>query len=821
MDKQKYRFDLIQIRKNFFSRGFYYHGTLHRYFGDYKTAIFTSACLHFSNPQRWNDPSTAMWFKLGTKEFERITGLSRFEQDKARNRLIAMGLLETELKGSPPIKHYRLKIEVLYQDLVAFVGINQNIIPSEFERLTCRGIGREVFSSTIKYYANLGKIEPNIGASLLLSSLLDERINAVMFKGKNPLFYHHIDKILSQTIKKKQKKAGVEKTALDIWREESQSILKDYAHQLGFWDDSSIRAFQKYHYLFEPLSVGDSIDKFRGLDYRLVIKLSELWKFVAVLPCLSNEKQIIWPENPNDRAMNLLYSAKMRYNQEEMFMSIIKHQMKNQPAQSLTEKRVTVLHYAVGAKDADPSQNQPLIAKTFIVHYFNGQWCTPNVESDVNHLSLVAKANGRRVINESSILEDAPEHVQEDYERFIIEYGKELGDIEFRQWAKANLNQIKKKAARSINLCHQLTKWMSKIHSLRQTYETALSKYKLKIDDETLSVAKARIKIKVTEDVMKTFYQQLQEAIDQKNYGNLFSQLNKDFKMGSEITEKILEQFRANTTILSFMEGDSQKPLLTGTKEVIECLAMVVFDVKKTNLQIEKSDSQINDMDLQIEEKGEKRGVQFANLTSYPHLQNQAETIVNTDEEAKNIKTSYKTIYINTTTNKDNKLSEDQNVVVGEIKNEERENQSLDWSYAEDYLGDNVRKGICKSLQSVNCEHRQVLLDELIGRVRAGTVKNPIGYLSGLINKVREGNFIPQVALQWQDMRKQRLAIATENDEKEKTLKEKAEAQLKDRLLAVGIGEDEKPWMRPGGVKELMRRLKQGSLSQTKQTPVA
>ena len=56
-------------------------------------------------------------------------------------------------------------------------------------------------------------------------------------------------------------------------------------------------------------------------------------------------------------------------------------------------------------------------------------------------------------------------------------------------------------------------------------------------------------------------------------------------------------------------------------------------------------------------------------------------------------------------------------------------------------------------------ERAQQLLDELAGQLKAKEIKNPLGYLRGLIAKTTEGKFSATAGIKVREIRRQRARI--------------------------------------------------------------
>jgi hypothetical protein len=86
-------------------------------------------------------------------------------------------------------------------------------------------------------------------------------------------------------------------------------------------------------------------------------------------------------------------------------------------------------------------------------------------------------------------------------------------------------------------------------------------------------------------------------------------------------------------------------------------------------------------------------------------------------------------------------------------------------------------------LEAVNGQAQQ-LLDELAGQLKAKEIKNPLGYLRGLIAKAREGKFSATAGIKVGEIRKQRARIEASI----KASEERASKPLEGRPRREGVG---------------------------------
>lgn len=93
-----------------------YHPDLARITGGVKAAVFLSQLLFWSNKGVRSDGY--IW-KV-QEEWERETGLTRYEQEGARQKLLESGLIEERRSGWPAKLYYRIKFDALYEAVIAY-----------------------------------------------------------------------------------------------------------------------------------------------------------------------------------------------------------------------------------------------------------------------------------------------------------------------------------------------------------------------------------------------------------------------------------------------------------------------------------------------------------------------------------------------------------------------------------------------------------------------------------------------------------------------------------------------------------------------------
>jgi len=75
-------------------------------------------------------------------------------------------------------------------------------------------------------------------------------------------------------------------------------------------------------------------------------------------------------------------------------------------------------------------------------------------------------------------------------------------------------------------------------------------------------------------------------------------------------------------------------------------------------------------------------------------------------------------------------------------------------------LSETERAEAAKKLQALPSDLAQQVLDELAGRMKAGSIRiAPLAYLRGLVERARTGKFTPDIALQVADGREHRRQV--------------------------------------------------------------
>jgi hypothetical protein len=93
-----------------------YHPDIARISGGVKCAVFLCQFLYWTGKGARGDDF--IWKTQA--EIERETGLSRYEQEGARKKLVSLGLLEEKRAGIPATLHYRVNLEAIIEKLQDF-----------------------------------------------------------------------------------------------------------------------------------------------------------------------------------------------------------------------------------------------------------------------------------------------------------------------------------------------------------------------------------------------------------------------------------------------------------------------------------------------------------------------------------------------------------------------------------------------------------------------------------------------------------------------------------------------------------------------------
>jgi len=134
--------------------------------GSVTTALLLGQCLYWTRSVLRQQAERDGWFWKTSAEWQRETGLSRREQDSARCRLRALGLLDEERRGMPAKRWFRLDLAALGQQLGRSPGTGCGGWTWDNADLA-RGLGQPV-----AYWRRLHDLTGSVTAALYLSRAL-------------------------------------------------------------------------------------------------------------------------------------------------------------------------------------------------------------------------------------------------------------------------------------------------------------------------------------------------------------------------------------------------------------------------------------------------------------------------------------------------------------------------------------------------------------------------------------------------------------------------------------------------------------------------
>lgn len=136
--------------------------------GSVTTTLLLGQCLYWTRSVLRQQPERDGWFWKTAAEWQRETGLSRREQDSARRRLRALGLLDEERRGMPAKRWFRLDIAALGQQLGRSPGAGcGGRTWDDTDTDLARGLGQPVV-----YWRRLHDLTGSVTAALYLSRAL-------------------------------------------------------------------------------------------------------------------------------------------------------------------------------------------------------------------------------------------------------------------------------------------------------------------------------------------------------------------------------------------------------------------------------------------------------------------------------------------------------------------------------------------------------------------------------------------------------------------------------------------------------------------------
>ena len=134
--------------------------------GSVTAALLLGQCLYWTRSVLRRQPERGGWFWKTSAEWQRETGLSRREQDPARRRLRALGVLQEQRRGMPAKRWFRLDLAALGQQLGRAPDRFRAGWASDDADLT-RGLGQPVV-----YWRRLHDLTGSVTAALYLSRAL-------------------------------------------------------------------------------------------------------------------------------------------------------------------------------------------------------------------------------------------------------------------------------------------------------------------------------------------------------------------------------------------------------------------------------------------------------------------------------------------------------------------------------------------------------------------------------------------------------------------------------------------------------------------------
>lgn len=94
-----------------------YHAIVARAFGSVKVAVMWSQLYYWSDKTK--DPNG--WIYKSAQEMEEETGLTRRESDTARQVAMKLGVIDAEVRGTPPVMNYKVNMEKSIEVIRAYI----------------------------------------------------------------------------------------------------------------------------------------------------------------------------------------------------------------------------------------------------------------------------------------------------------------------------------------------------------------------------------------------------------------------------------------------------------------------------------------------------------------------------------------------------------------------------------------------------------------------------------------------------------------------------------------------------------------------------
>lgn len=667
---REYKYGLANLQRNFIPSGFIYHTGLQHFFGDYKTAVFACAMLHLGNSTNWNDRRKVEWFSRSAKELEAMTGLSRHEQDKCKQKL--GDYLETELRGKPATIHYRLRLEKLHADLAK--AHNKPQTATDFERLTNKGLARQIFISNKQYFSSIRKIEPNMGAVVCLSALIDDLVNAISFKGKISLWYSTAERLIEKmpslaTIKRKWKLDEDDvKIILKKINQNKHELLELYAQKIGVHDTESIKRFVAHGASLIEIERFKNEEPFEFKQLRVVFNLSEFGNWLGQLVGQEIPK---WEDTMNGIWQKAMARSDKFYDSEKFYLSIVKKQYTKSYEGNFIYESIKLIS----------TENSHGGVYTQCERLMGSSKSNIEVSEGKNHIHSLYRLNEKVYVsqdiepyfeeNQQKVLrsQTGKNKIHKEYGcnavyhyNFLEElrndqldrYGPIMGERLFAQYVARELYEIHDQFIFMHKLNRAMTNLSSFDHDLKND---AINQIGIDFTSEKSSESfiKDGSKTKPVELMLRNYLKTVQEefltAIHGENLALREKLIPQTLFSESQVTT-MMKEWESDPDFLfkSYLNLDCKKfeqtPLLIHrwikTKQL------------QTGLVDEGVDLQTGMANLQTGKMGDlikNEAVKFVKNSTYPQLQKTHETPVNTMGYSVFCNTPYKTIYIiNTTT---------------------------------------------------------------------------------------------------------------------------------------------------------------------------
>lgn len=155
-----------RIQGDLASRGFIsYHPELAKALGGYKPALMLGHALYWTENWLATQPHRMGWFWKTAQDWQSVTGLSAYEQSKARATLVQFNVLEERLSGNPAKLHFRVNLAGLSALLNFHEDGNGDLNWSQLTPL---------LGSRVMFFKPLVDVTQSVSGGLVLSYLLSE-----------------------------------------------------------------------------------------------------------------------------------------------------------------------------------------------------------------------------------------------------------------------------------------------------------------------------------------------------------------------------------------------------------------------------------------------------------------------------------------------------------------------------------------------------------------------------------------------------------------------------------------------------------------------